>query len=110
MNTIPKNTITIIAILLIGFGIYYFANEYAVMNPVVNKAPQSLGDTDQSTQNGTTQGKININEVCEGALIRMTFPDGAAADAFVKDCKEGKYPEVIEEYKAGLNLGAGAEI
>lgn len=45
-----------------------------------------------------------------GALIRMTFPDGAAADAFVKDCKDGKHPEVIEQFKAEINLGAGAEV
>jgi hypothetical protein len=56
------------------------------------------------------EGKINIDAVCEGALAYMTFPDGAAADAFVAECKEGKHPEVIEEYKKNLNLGDGAAI
>lgn len=56
------------------------------------------------------QGKIDINAVCEGALAYMTFPDGASADAFVAECKEGKRPEVVERYKADLNLGVGAQI
>ncbi len=55
-------------------------------------------------------GKININVVCEGALSYMSFPDGASADTFVSECKEGKHPEVIEKYKADLNLGDGAAI
>ena len=53
-------------------------------------------------ESSSASGKININVVCEGALAYMTFPDSAAADAFVSACKEGKHPEVIERYKAGL--------
>lgn len=56
------------------------------------------------------QGKLNINAVCDGALAYMTFPDAASADVFVQDCKEGKHPEVIEQYKADMNLGDGATI
>lgn len=56
------------------------------------------------------QGKIDISAVCQGALAYMTFPDGASADAFVAECKEGKHPDVIERYKAELNLGDGAQI
>lgn len=40
----------------------------------------------------------------------MTFADDAAADQFVAECKAGKHPEVIEKYKADLNLGAGVAI
>ncbi len=54
--------------------------------------------------------KINIDAVCEGALAYMSFPDGAAAAQFVAECKEGKHPEVIEQYKAQMNLGDGAAI
>ncbi len=57
-----------------------------------------------------TQAKININVVCEGALAYMTFTDGAAADAFVAECKEGKHPEVIEQYKAQIGVGDGKAI
>lgn len=54
--------------------------------------------------------KININAVCEGALAYMTFPDGASADAFVAECKEGKHPEVLEQYKSQMNIGDGKAI
>jgi len=63
-----------------------------------------------NTNNSQVSGKLNINVVCERALSYMTFPDGATADKFVADCKEGKYPEVIEKYKAEMNLGNGAII
>jgi hypothetical protein len=53
--------------------------------------------------------KINVQEVCQGALAYMTFSDAVAADAFVAECIEGKHPEVIEQYKASLQLD-GAEI
>lgn len=56
------------------------------------------------------QGKLDINAVCEGALAYMSFPDGAAAEAFVAECKEGKHPEVIEQFRAQLNAGDGAAI
>jgi hypothetical protein len=58
----------------------------------------------------STNGKLNINVVCESALAYMSFPNGASADAFVADCKEGKHPEVIERYRADMNLGDGALI
>lgn len=56
------------------------------------------------------QGKINIDVVCRGALAYMSFPDGASADLFVAECKEGKHPEVIEQYKLQMGLGDGATI
>lgn len=65
---------------------------------------------DSKTNPNTSSGKININVVCEGALAYMTFTSGAAADQFVKECKEGKYPEVIEQYKVQMGLGDGAAI
>jgi hypothetical protein len=61
-------------------------------------------------QTGAPTGKLNINAVCDGALAYMTFPNGADAEKFVADCKEGKHPEVIEKYKADAGLGDGAAI
>lgn len=58
----------------------------------------------------SSSAKININAVCEGSLVYMTFPDGKTAEKFVAECKEGKHPEVLEKYKADLNLGAGVAI
>lgn len=100
-----KNIASIIVILLIGFGIYYFANEYAVTRQMNEQMME-----ESALENSAIQGKINIDEVCQGALMYMTFTDGAAAEKFVAECKEGKHPEVIERFKADLNLGAGAEI
>ncbi len=57
-----------------------------------------------------SQGKLNINVICDQALAYMTFSNAKNAEIFVADCKEGKHPEVIEKYKADLNLGAGAAI
>lgn len=57
-----------------------------------------------------TNGKLNITVVCESALAYTTFTDGASAEAFVQDCIDGKHPEVIERYKADMNLGDGALI
>jgi hypothetical protein len=90
-----KTVITIIILLIIGAGVYYYVDS--------NKVVEDQTPT-------TSQGKININEVCEGALIRMTFENGEAAAKFVEECKEGKHPEVIEQFKAEMNLGAGVEI
>ncbi len=62
------------------------------------------------TSSGAVSGKINIDEVCQNALIYMSFPDSKAADKFVQDCKDGKHPEVIEKFKKDMGLGDGAAI
>lgn len=56
------------------------------------------------------QGKLNINLVCEQTITYMRFTDAKSAATYVADCKEGKHPEVIEKYKASMNLGDGATI
>ncbi len=66
---------------------------------------------DSSIKNSTnTSAKININVVCESALAYMSFTDGAEAEKFVRECKEGKHPEVIEDYKTRMGLGDDADI
>ena len=59
---------------------------------------------------GVPQSKLNINVICERSISYMRFVDVKSADAFVADCKAGKHPEVIEKYKADMNLGDGATI
>jgi hypothetical protein len=56
--------------------------------------------------------KINIDQVCQDSLAYTSFPAGAEAEiaAYLKDCKEGKHPEVIERFKAGLELPSDAAI
>jgi hypothetical protein len=56
------------------------------------------------------QAKLNINVVCNSALTYMTFPDGKSSEKFLAECREGQHPEVIEHYKAQMNLGDGAAI
>mgnify|MGYP001569349533 FL=1 len=77
-----------------------------------NSVIQESGDQSISEQQNppASNAKINIDAVCQGALAYMTFPDAAAAEVFVSECKEGKHPEVIEQYKAQMNLGDGAAI
>lgn len=60
--------------------------------------------------NNTSAGKIDINAVCEGALAYMTFTDGASAEAFVTECKNGEHPEVIERWKADMNISSDVAI
>lgn len=66
--------------------------------------------SDNFTDSMPLQGKLDINAVCEGVLAYMTFPDGASAETFVAECKEGKHPEVIERYKSDRGLGDGTAI
>jgi len=85
-------TIVVIAVLIAGY--FFFMRK-----------TQEVTNT-----NTSSNAKINVDAVCQGALAYMTFPDAASAQVFVTDCKEGKYPEVIERYKAEMNLGEGAAI
>ena len=91
-----KNHLIVLAVILVlvGAGYVIFAQK---------APPETPRDT-------AAQGKLDINAVCEGALAYMTFPDGASAEAFVLECKEGKHPEVIERYKADNGYGDGAQI
>lgn len=50
------------------------------------------------------QGKINVQVACESALMYTTFTDGAAAEAFVAECVEGKHPDVIDRYIESLGV------
>jgi hypothetical protein len=64
----------------------------------------------QTPADGASQGKLNINVVCDNALTYMTFENQTLADKFLVECKEGRHPEVIEKYKIQMNLGNGATI
>lgn len=75
-----------------------------------NGVQNDVNPASQDAAQGGGNAKINVAEVCAGALAYMTFPDGAAADAFVQACIAGEHPEVIERFKADMGLGAGAAI
>ena len=65
---------------------------------------QSPAPTTETPNDTGSQGKLNIVAICEGALAYMTFENGAEADVFVQECKEGKHPEVIEEFKVQMGI------
>lgn len=104
-----KQPLLIIVVAIIVFaGLYFIFNSNNDMeNETVTPAVQNQ---QEEIITPTAEGKLDINAVCEGALAYMTFTDGASADAFVADCKEGKHPEVILRYQQEMNLGEGAEI
>jgi len=58
----------------------------------------------EPTPSALPQGKINVQVACESALMYTTFTDGAAADAFVAECVEGKHPDVIDRYIESLGV------
>lgn len=86
---------------------YDYSEGYVEAENIIKSNPLKAFDIGAT---GAVTGKLNINVVCEQALIYMTFPDSKSADAFVAECKEGKHPEVIERYKKDMNLGDGATI
>lgn len=89
--------IALAALVLIAGGYYWYSQNI-------------MGEEVNTENNAPTQGKLDINAVCEGALAYMTFPDGESAEAFVEECKAGERPEVIERYKAEMNIGTDAAI
>jgi hypothetical protein len=99
MHTYTKEILGILGLLVAGLIIYVVATITPVAEPT-NGAPDEMpGD----------MGKINIVEVCQGALAYMTFPDAAAADTFVQECVDGKHPDVIQRYFESMPLGNDAE-
>lgn len=60
------------------------------------------GSTDETATSSESGARIDPRVACESALLYMTFPDGAAADAFVAACIAGEHPEVIERYISEL--------
>lgn len=98
MSTTKVGVGLLVAAILLGAGYVAFSRNANM--PTENNI---------SNQNGS-QGKLDMNVVCASALAYMTFADGASAEAFVNECKEGKHPEVLERYKKDMGLGDGAAI
>ncbi len=85
MDAMKTSFIVIAFLLLVAVGYFAF------MQPSTSQL--------QTSDTNSQAGKIDINAVCEGALAYMTFPSGAEADVWVRECKEGKHPEAIEQWK-----------
>lgn len=80
-----KTVLVIVGLIILGAIGYYY----------LMPAPAS----ESGTPDTMSQGKIDINAVCEGALAYMSFPSGAEAEAWVEACKRGEHPEAIEQWK-----------
>ena len=95
------------AVVAHGGNIYLFSGAFIDQDSDLRRdfAPllQSVRFIERPGDNAST-AKIDINAVCDGALAYMTFANDAEAQVFVTECKEGKRPEVIEQYKDSLNL------
>ncbi len=90
METMKTSVISILAVFVIGAAAYIGFLHYA----------SPLAETNDTG----SQGKLNINGICEGALAYMTFPSGAAAEVWVQECKEGKHPEAVDQYKIQMGI------
>ena len=90
-----KTLISVLLLISIAVGGYTLYTRKAAAPVVETPAPAA---------------KLNITEVCKGALAYMTFANAADADAFVAACVRGEHPDVIERYKQDMGLGEGAAI
>lgn len=88
--------------------IYVLTGSYLEKDSAIYKDFQSLVDSFNFIPSVSTNMKLYIQAVCEGALAYMTFPSGVEADAFVSDCVEGKHPEVIDRYISEQGLDGAA--
>lgn len=59
---------------------------------------------------GVSQNQINTDLACNQAISYMRFTDAKSLEVFMIDCKAGKHPEVIDTYRADMNLNDGANI
>ena len=98
--------IALIFFIVVAFWVVA-TNDPAIPETAVGEmSPQTEVQTDETTGMegegeagvGMPAGKIDVRVACESALMYTTFVDGAAADAYVAECVEGKHPEVIERY------------
>ena len=54
--------------------------------------------------------KVDINRICEEALIDTNITGASSSAAYLSDCKEGKHPEVLERAIRELNLPSNVAI
>lgn len=97
--------IRIVLLVLIIIGFILLGTQKYWVDPLVQFIlKDSPKESVETPTNSGVSGKIDINAVCEGSLSYKTFPDGASADKFVSECKEGKHPDVIEQYIDSLGI------
>lgn len=100
-----KNIILLVLVLIVLGGIVYFATANEAQAPIESAVQTPIEQAETSEQ-----GSAELNAACEGALAYMSFPDGASADAFVAECKDGKHPEVLNQNQGGAGVEAEASL
>ncbi|HEY4526419.1 MAG TPA: hypothetical protein VJK53_01015 [Candidatus Paceibacterota bacterium] len=53
---------------------------------------------------GPRHTSIQCAESKKGALAYVTFPSGAETEVFVEECKEGKRPAAIDQWKVQMDI------
>lgn len=102
--------IAIIGLIIVGFAAITLISDtrqgetQTVTEPTVTEPAPTTEEPAVSGPSTMPQGKIDVKVACESALMYTTFMDGAAAEAFVAECIEGKHPDVIERYVESLGV------
>ncbi len=91
-----------------GSYLYVLTGQYLDPDSDLRRDFDALLPTIRFVPDAVPTGKLDAATICESALAYMTFPDGAAADAFVADCIDGKHPEVFERYRQDMGMDAAA--
>ncbi len=99
------NQKSVIILLLVGIAVIFIA----LLAMGESSQTASFGEPvimEETNEEPTArpQGKINIQAVCESSLMYTSFTDGAAAEAYVAECVEGKHPDVIQRYIDEMGL------
>lgn len=89
--------------IVIGLIIIAAIGYFVFMQPAAAPTIETQSG-DQAPSMNSGQEKIDINAVCEGALAYTTFENGAAAEAWVQECKDGEHPEAIEQWKVQMGI------
>lgn len=113
-----KNLIMIsFSLIVVLFLVSFFLTQSSENSSVIEEyqtedvtETESVDDKENVDTNTKPQAKIDVRVACESALMYTSFVDGAAADAYVAECIEGKHPDVIDRYIESLNLGEGVAI
>lgn len=75
-----------------------------------NPFNNSVDQNNNQVVNPAPQVKLNIDVICQNALAYMSFPDAESAELYLQECREGKHPEIIENYKAEMGISDDAAI
>ncbi len=100
------NQKSVIVLVLVGIVIIFLAVlALGGRDEAINFGEPVLQEQTETTpENVSPQAKIDVRAACESSLMYTSFTDGAAAEAYVAECVEGKHPDVIQRYIDEMGL------